>query len=163
MQLLNPEKASQYMDRVRGETERSAVLAMHLAWLDHSSPMARAERVEPMTPLDLLILYQAAVATVQDGPTPIPQTVELSPGDRVINQQQATQRLLSVADEEVRQLASTFARHVIALSSTATSAQDLDFYVALFLKCIADKRVIGNIASGAIAQNSAQLADPDLW
>ena len=163
MQLLNPEKASQYIDAVEGERQRSAVLALHLAWLDHSSPLGRAERIEPKTPLDLLILYQAAAATFQDWPPPAPPRGELAPGGRVINQEQAIQRLLSIADEEVRLLASLFARHVIALSATATGEQDLGYCVELFLKCIGDARVIESIASGAISKNSAQLSDPDLW
>src|SRR5947209_5228600 len=102
MHVLNPEKASGYMDTVQGERQRSAVLAIHLIWLDHSSPLSHAVRIEPATPLDLLILYQAAVATFQDWPPPMPQRVELPAGGRVINQQEATQRLLSVVDEEIR-------------------------------------------------------------
>jgi hypothetical protein len=163
MQVLNPEKASQYMDIVQGERQRSAVLAIHLAWLDHSSPLGRAERIEPKAPLDLLLLYQAAAATFRDWPLPPAQGGAHPPGGRVINRQQATERLLAVVDEDSRRLASLFAGHVIALSSTATSEQDLDYYVELFLKCIGDKRVIGAIASGAISKNSSQVSDPDLW
>jgi hypothetical protein len=163
MQVLNPEKASQYMDTVQGERQRSAVLAIHLAWLDHSSQLGRGERIEPKIPLDLLLLYQAAAATFRDWPLPLGRGDELPPGGRVINRQQATQRLLAVVDEDSRRLASLFAGHVIALSSSATSEQDLDYYVELFLKCIGDKRVIGGITNGAISRNSAQLSDPDLW
>jgi hypothetical protein len=163
MQLLNPDKASHYMDTIRDQRQRSAVLAIHLTWLDHSSPHCCGERIEPKTPLDMLILYQAAAATFQDWPPLMPPSTEQAPGSRIINQQQATERLLSVEDEEIRLLANIFAHHVIALSSTATNEQDLDYYVQLFLKCIQDKRVIDNIASGAISEHSAQLSDSDLW
>ncbi len=163
MQLLNPDKASQYMDTVQDKRQRSAILAVHLAWLDHSSPSCRGKCIEPNTPLDLLILYQAAAATFQNWPPHLPPKAEQAPSDRVINQQQATERLLSVADKETRLLADVFAHHVIALSSTASNKQDLDYYVQLFLKCIRDKRVIDNIAGGAISEHSAQLSDPDLW
>jgi hypothetical protein len=163
MQLLNPDKASQYMDTVHDQRQRSAVLAVHLTWLDHSSPRCRGECIEPKTPLDLLILYQAAAATFQNWPPHMPSRAEQASSDRVINQQKATERLPSVADEDIRLLASVFAHHVIALSSTATRDQDLDYYVQLFLKCIQDKRVIDNITSGAISEHSIQLSDPDLW
>lgn len=160
---LNSEKASHYMDSIQDKRQRSAVLAIHLAWLDHSSSACRSECIKPTTPLDLLILYQAAAATFQDWPPHMPLEVEHASSGHVINQQQANVRLMSVADEEIRLLASIFAGHVIALSSTATSEQDLDYYVRLFLKCICDKSVIRNIASGAISEQSAQLSDPDLW
>ncbi|HEY7325999.1 MAG TPA: hypothetical protein VH592_00055 [Gemmataceae bacterium] len=163
IQSFNSDKASHYMDAVQDKRQRSAVLAIHLAWLDHFASACTSECIEPTIPLDLLILYQAAAATFQDWPphTP-PQTGHASSG-HVINQQQANARILSAADEEIRLLASIFAHQVIALSSTATSEQDLDYYVQLFLKCVCDKSVIRNIASGAISEHSAQLCDPDLW
>jgi hypothetical protein len=163
MQLLNSEKASDYIDAVQGERPRSAVLALHLTWLDHSSSRCRLQRIEPAAPLDLLTLYQAAAATFEDWPPPPPPSLELPPGGRVINRQQASQRIHSVADEETRRLARLFAGHVVALSSSATSAQDLDYAVELFLKCIEEKEVVAHIVSGAISRNSAQLVDPDLW
>lgn len=163
IQLLNPDKASHYMDMLQDQRQRSAVLAIHLTWLDHSSPRCRGDRIEPETPLDLLILYQAAAATFRDWPPLMPPNAEHASGSHIINWQQATERLLSVADEKTRLLASVFARHVSALSSTAASEQDLDYYVQLFLKCIRDESVIRNIASGAISERSAQLSDPDLW
>jgi hypothetical protein len=162
MQLLNPEKASQYMDTVRGERPRSAVLAIHLTWLDHSSPLGCGERIESKTPLDLLILYEAVAATFQDGPGRLP-CAGLPPGGRVVNRRQAAERLSSVEDEETRLLGSAFLCHVIGLSDAAASEQDLDCHLELFLKCIQDKRVIGNIRSGAIGRESDRLSDPDLW
>jgi hypothetical protein len=163
MQLLNPDKASHYLDTITGDRQRSAVLAIHLAWLEHSSPLRQKARLDPAAPLDLLVLYQAAAATFQHWPPPAPQGTDLPPGGRVSNRQEASQRLLATADEESRLLASNFARHVIALSATATDEQDLDYHVGLFLDCIADQRVIDSIASGTISKNSAQLSDPDLW
>lgn len=163
MQLLNSGNASHYMDTVQDQRQHSAVLAIHLTWLDHFSPRCQSRCVEPKTPLDLLILYQAAAATFQDWPPHLPLKAEQASSSRVINQEQATERLLAVADEDIRLLANIFVRHVIALASTSASEQDLDYYVQLFLKCICDKSVIHNIASGGISKQSAQLSDPDLW
>jgi len=162
MQVLNPDKASHYIDTLRGERQRSAVLALHLTWLDHSSSPARAGTFEPQAPLDMLLLCEAAAATFQDGPAP-PPPEGLPAGGRVINREQAAERLSSVADEETRLYATAFASHVIALSSAAASEQDLDYYLELFLTCIRDKKVIGNILSGAISRNSDRLSDPDFW
>ncbi|HYT87689.1 MAG TPA: hypothetical protein VEL76_03120 [Gemmataceae bacterium] len=162
MQILNPEKASQFMDTVQGERQRSAVLAIHLAWLDHSSSLSCGERIEPKAPLDLPILYQATAATFEEQPAPLPAE-ELPPGGRVMNRQQAAERLSSLPDAGTRLLATAFAYQVIGLSTAAGSEQDLDYYLQLFLKCITDTRVIGNIVSGAIARHSDQLSDPDLW
>src|SRR5437763_13693759 len=105
MHVLNPEKASDYIDTVAGERQRSAVLAIHLTWLDHASPLSRAARIEPGTPLDLLILYQAAASTFQDWPPSAKQSLDGLPAGPVINRQQAFQRLLSVPDEGIRVLA----------------------------------------------------------
>jgi hypothetical protein len=163
IQSLNSDKASHYMDAVEDQRQRSAVLAIHSVWLDHSSSACRREWIKPTTPLDLLILYQAAAATFQDWPPHMPSETEHASSSHVINYQQANARILSVTDEETRLLASIFAHHVIALSSTTASEQDLDYYVRLFLKCVCDKRVIRNIANGAISEHSAQLCDPDLW
>ncbi len=161
MQVLNPDKASHYIDTLRDERQRSVVLALHRTWLDHSSSLTRAGRFEPQAPLDMLLLYEAAAATFQDGPAPAPPE-GLPSGGRVINRRQAAERLSSVADEETRLYATAFASHVIALSSVAAE-QDLDYHVELFLTCIRDKKVIGNILSGAISRNSDQLSDPDFW
>jgi hypothetical protein len=162
MQVVNPERALQYLDAVQGERARGAVLAIHMAWLDHSSSLGRAERIESQTPLDMLILYEAAATTFQEGPAPA-SADGLPPGGRVMNRRQAGERLSSVADEEIRRLAGAFAAHVIALSSATSSEQDLDYYVALFLECVRDKRVIDAIMSGAISRSSDRLSDPDLW
>ncbi|HWG44620.1 MAG TPA: hypothetical protein VN688_17720 [Gemmataceae bacterium] len=163
MQLLNPEKASRFLDTVQGERARSAVLAIHLAWLESSSPLAHSERIEAKTPLDLLILYQAVAATFQNEVPPPMSEEELPLGGRILNRQQAAERLAHLADEETRLLAKTFARHVIALSSAAASEQDLDYHVELFLECIRDKSVIDNITSGAISKSSDRLSASDLW
>jgi hypothetical protein len=162
MQVVNPERASQYLDAVQGERARGAVLAIHLAWLDHSSSLGRAAPIEPQTPLDLLVLYEAAATTFQESPPPTPAE-GLPPGGRVINRRQAGERLSSVSDEEIRRLAGAFAGHVIALSSAASNEQDLDYYIALFLACVRDKRVIDAIMSGAVGRSSDRLSDPDLW
>jgi hypothetical protein len=162
MQLLNPEKASPFLDAMEGERQRSAALAIHLVWLQHSSPLGGAERIEPKTPLDLTILYQAAAATFQEQPAPLSPTA-LPPGGQVMNRQQAVKRLLSLPEGEIRLLATAFAGHVINFSAAAESAQDLDYCLQLFLKCACDTNVIDSIRSGAISRDSDRLSDPDLW
>jgi hypothetical protein len=162
MRLLNPDKAAEFMDSVQGMRQRSAVLAIHLTWLDHSSPLAREKRIDPKTPLDLTILYAAAAATFQDWPPPTPPE-ELGPVGRVMNHERAAQRLASLPDDETRLLATAFACHVIRLSAAAETEQDLDYYLQLFMKCIGNATMIENIMSGAVSRNSEDLADPDLW
>ncbi len=162
MQLLNPEKALKYMDALRGERGRSAVLAIHLTWLEYSSPQAVGKRIESTTPLDLLLLYEAVAATFQDGKELAP-CAKLPSGGRVVNRRQAAARLSAVEDEETRNLASSFLCHVIGLSDAVVSEQDLDCHLALFLQCIKDKKVIDNIRSGAVARESERLSDPDFW
>jgi hypothetical protein len=162
MHLLNPQKASQFINTVQGERQRSAVIAIHLAWLDHSPPLGRAELLEPKTPLDLSIVYQAAAATFSERPAPVsPQDLPL--GGRVMNRQRTAKKLASLPDGEPRHLATTFLSHVINLSAAAESEQDLDYYLELFLRCISDTRVIDNIWSGEISRGSDRLSDPDMW
>jgi hypothetical protein len=161
--VLNPAQASEYMDSLRNERQRSAVLAIHLAWLDHSPPPARGERLEPETPLDMLILYQAAAKTFSDWPPRRP-TNGLPVGGRVTNREQALRRIQAIEDEETRLVATVFARHVIDLSKAAEEEQDLNYFVELFLRTVEDHRVIENIVSGEISRHSDKIAaDPDYW
>ena len=88
---------------------------------------------------------------------------ERSQGGRVINREQAKQRLLSITDPQVAGLATRFANRVIALSDAATAPQDLNYYIELFLRSIQDKQVIEGIVSGSISRHSKQIADPDFW
>jgi hypothetical protein len=162
MELLHPELASPLLDTIPEGRQRSAALAIHLAWLEHSSEMNRGKRIVPETPLDLAILYQAAAYTFEAWP-PVPEPLELSVPNRVINLQRAVERLDSIPDVEMRTLTTHFANRVIALSIQASLEQDLDYYIQLFLNCIRNEAVIANIASSAISKHSAELTNPDLW
>jgi len=163
MQAINDNKAVQFLESLLEERPRSAVIAMHIAWLRNSPGGYVSTADDAGVPLDLEILYKAAAATFQDWPLPASWSMALPPGGRILNREKAIERLRSLADEENHLLASIFAGHVITMSSTATADQDLDYYVELFLNCIRDKHVINNIVSGAISRNSDQLADPDFW
>src|SRR5213592_2427497 len=116
MQVLNAGKSSEYFDSLVDEREDSAVSAIHGAWLEHSSSLGRLEHLEPTSPLDMLVLYQAAAATFQDWTPGMSHHEDLSQGGRVINREQAKQRLLSITDPQVAGLATRFANRVIALS-----------------------------------------------
>jgi hypothetical protein len=163
MHILNADKSSEYFDSVKDEREDSAVRVIHWAWLEHSSTLGRLEHLEPTSPLDMLVLYQAAAATFRDCPPGVADHEELSPDGRVVNWQQGKQRLESVLDPELAALATRFANQVIAFSETAAADQDLNYYVELFLRCVQDKRVLDGIMNGSISRESKQLTDSNLW
>jgi hypothetical protein len=161
--VLNADKSSEYFDSLVDEREDSAVSVIHGAWLEHSSSLGRLEHLEPVSPLDMLILYQAAAATFRGWVPGTSPGEELSHGGRIINREQAEQRLLSIADSELAALAIRFANRVTALSDAAAAEQDLNYYVELFLRSMQDKRVIDGIVDGSISRHSQQLSDPDFW
>jgi len=163
MQVLNAGKSSEYFDSLKDDREDSAVRVIHWAWLEHSSTLGRLEHLEPISPLDMLVLYQAAAATFSAWSPGRSRREELSPGHRVLNWEQAKQRLESISDSELAALVSRFANQVIALSNSAATEQDLNYYVALFLRGVQDKRTIAGIVSGSISRDSKQLTDLDLW
>lgn len=163
MQVLNADKSSKYFDSLVDEREDSAVSVIHGAWLEHSSSLGRLEHLEPMSPLDMLILYKAAAATFRDWAPSTSPREELSRGGRIINREQAEQRLLSITDPEVAALTTRFANRVTALSDAAAAEQDLNYYVELFLRSVQDKQVIDGIMDGSISRHSQQLSDPDFW
>ena len=163
MHVLNAGKSSEYFDSLVDGREDSAVSVIHGAWLEHSSSLGRREHLEPTSPLDMLVLYQAAAATFRDWTPGTSHPEPLSQVGRIVNREQAQQRLLSLADPELARLATRFANRVITLSELAEAAQDLDFYVELFLRSVQDTRVIEGILSGTISKHSKQLADPDFW
>jgi len=163
MQVLNADKSSEYFDSVKDEREDSAVRVIHWAWLEHSSTRARLEHLEATSPLDMLVLYHAAAATFRDWNCGMTRHEELAQGGRVVNREQAQQRLASIPDAETTALATKFANQVIALSDRAAAEQDLNYYVELFLRSVKDKRVIDGIVSGSISKESKQLTDLDLW
>src|SRR5438552_8898155 len=107
-----------------------------------------------MSPLDILVLYQAAAATFCDWAPGTSHEEELSEDGHVMNRQQAKQRLLSIADPELAALATKFANRVITLAGNAAAEQDLNYYLELFLRSLNDKRVIDGIVSGSISRHS---------
>src|SRR5437870_1860932 len=134
MQVHNAGPSSAYFDSLMDEREDSAVRVIHWAWLEHSSTLGRLEHLEPASPLDMLVLYQAAAATFRDWTPGRSCHEELSEGGRVSNREQAIQRLQLVTDQELAALATRFANQVIALSDHAAAEQDLSYYVELFLR-----------------------------
>jgi len=163
MHVHNPGPSRKYFDSLVDEREDSAVRVIHGAWVEHTAPLGRREHLESLSPLDLLVLYQAAAATFRDWAPGTSHPEELSPGGRVINREQARQRLRSLTDPELAALATRFANRAITYSDQATAEQDLDYYVDLFLRSLQDKRVIDGILSGSISRRSRQLLDPDFW
>jgi hypothetical protein len=163
MRVLNAAKSSEYFDSAKDKREDSAVRAVHWAWLEHSSTVGRLEHFEPTSPLDMLLLYQAAAATFRDWPRGVSHREELSADGRVINREQAKQRLETIRDPEIVDLVTRFANQVIALSGTAAAEQDLNYYVELFLRCAQDKRIVDGILNGSISMHSKQLTDLNLW
>jgi hypothetical protein len=111
----------------------------------------------------MLVLCQAAAATFRDCTPSRSHHEELSQGGRVINREQAEQRLLAIADSQLAALATRFVNRVNAFSEAAAAPQDLSYFVELFLRAVQDKRVIEGIVSGSISRHSRQLTDPDFW
>ncbi len=157
-------EASLFFDNVRESRQRSAVLVIHLAWLDNSSSSV-ADTVLPDTPLDMLILYQAAAATFANWPLPEQsEATSIPPESRIVNREQAIDRLQSVADPLIARVASQFASNAATLSNEAANPQDIDYFVKLFLYGINnDPLIMDSIISGQIARSSNRLSDPDSW
>jgi hypothetical protein len=163
MHVLNAEKSAESQDSLVDEREDSAVSVIHGAWLEHTSSLGRSEHLEPASPLDMLVLYRAAAETIRDWSPDNSPEEELSQGGRVINRDQAERVLRSVADRPLAVLTTRFANRVIALSEAAADAQDLNYYVELFLHAVRDERAIEGIVSGSISRHSKRLRDPDFW
>jgi hypothetical protein len=164
MQVLNAGKSSEYFDSVKDDREDSAVRVVHWAWLEHSSTLGRLDHLEPSSPLDMLILYQAAAATFRDWKLGAPACCrELSHGGRVINREQAKHRLDSIPNSETSALATMFANQVISLSDNAATEQDINYFVELFLRCVEDKQIFESIMNGSISRDSKHLTDINTW
>lgn len=163
MHVQNPGPAREYFDSLLNEREDSAVRVIHGAWVEHTAPLGRLEHLKPISPLDMLVLYQAAASTFRDWAPGRSHKEDLSLGGRVLNREQARQRLVSLEDPELAALATRFANRVIAYSEKAADEQDLNYYLELFLRSFHDKRAIDGIVSGSISRRSKQLSDPDFW
>jgi hypothetical protein len=163
MHVLNAGKSSEYFDSLVDEREDGAVSVINGAWLEHSSSIGRLDRLDSSSPLDMLVLYQAAAETFRDLTLEKSNHEKLSQRGRIINREQAEKNLRSLADPQLAALATRFANRVIDLSESATDAQDLNYYVQLFLRSVQDKGVIEGIVSGSISRHSKRLVNPDLW
>jgi hypothetical protein len=163
-QATNSLEAADYLDRLKQERPASAGIAIHMAWLEHSSSFEffKGERLLPETPVDMMVLYKAAAAAFESWPFAVGNR-ELPTSGRVMNRKQAEQRLRSVADPEQATLAFLFLSNVIRMSIYSSHEQDLCYFLELFLRCIKPEGVIERIASGEIKRREAQLADPDYW
>ena len=161
MEVLRSVDASAYLDGLRDDRERSAVLAIHLTWLDHCSTLATNPKVVSNTPFDMFLLYRAAANAFRE---PISgSSVLLVPGGgNVVNRDEAVRRLSEIDNSQQAQYASRYLGEVIKLSDEASCEQDLLFFLNLFLLCF-KRFAIDSITSGEISKASRQLADPDFW
>lgn len=163
-QAVHSLEGAAYLDHLEDQRLASAGIAIHMAWLEHSSSLEfyKAKRLLPDTPVDMLLLYQAAAATFEAWP-PTLAPRELPPGGQVMNRQQAEQRLGSLSDPQQATLAVLFLGNVIRLSTNSTCEQDLSYLLELFLRCIQQEGVVDRIVHGDIKRREDQLADPDYW
>ena len=163
MTILNARESSDFFDSLIDDREHSAVIAIHNAWLEHSSAFRRSETLNPDSPLDMLVLYKSAAATFSADVTDTHCRKTLADGGRVLNRSQEQTTLEAITDPEVLRLSLRFGNEVIALSETSAQYQDLEYYVDLFAMSMQDKRTINSILSGAMSRYSRRLSDPNTW
>jgi hypothetical protein len=163
MDVLNAEASARYMDSLVDEREDSAVSVIHGAWLEHSSSLRLGHHLEPRSPLDMLVLYQAAAETFRDWSPDHSPDLALAQGGRVINRDQAERVLRSLLDQDLAALAVRFVNRAIALSASSSAPQDLSYYLELFLDSVQDKGVVEAIMSGSISSDAKRLTDPNFW
>ena len=162
MEVLRASEASAYLDGIRDDVERSAVLAIHLTWLDNCSSLAKTDRLAPDTPIDMLLMYRAAANTFREPLAGVSGHSLVSDSGKVVNRDEATQRLASVTNTQKAQYSQRFLGEIIKLSNEASCEQDLLFFLKLYLLCL-DRCTIDSITSGEISKASRLLADPDFW
>lgn len=161
MDVLNAHEAYAYVDGLTDDRERSATLAVHLAYMDHCSSRTSTDRMVADAPVDLDLLFRAAVATFRDvqiGEARWPAT----PIGRVINHEQAERRLSAISNERTLVLASRFVSEVTWLADGSPCEQDLLFLLDLFLITL-QRATPESIESGEISRASRRLEDPDYW
>jgi hypothetical protein len=162
MELLNIQEAYTYLDGLTDDRERSAALAIHLAFMRHCSSPAEVDQMTADAPLDLLLLYRAAVAAFREPPVAGAQE-HLSTAGKVINRGPAQQRLEAITDEQMLRPALRFVAEVISHSADSPCEQDLLFFLDLFLLTIG-RCSVEAIESGEISRASRRLLeDPDYW
>lgn len=147
--FTNQRLAWQYLENLRDDRELSAALAIHFAWMRHSSPFARAEFLQPIGPVDLLVLYRAMVATFNDFPSePPPIPME----GNVFNRDIAEIKLRQVQNEQIVRLALCFLGYLSSLSERASEPQDLEYALDIFLRAVQSESVVEGIVTGALSQ-----------
>jgi len=156
---LISEGAEDFLEGLEDDRQLSAALAIHMAWLRYSSPIAKGERWVPATPVDMRLLYRAAAATFEEWP-PRRQALELPHDGRVLHRDEAERRIRSLADEKITNLAIRFARKAIAFSVEASVEQDLDYLVELCLRAIQDSSLEA-IVTGAVSKREKIPVDLD--
>ena len=129
--------------------------------MDHCSSLAKSDRMAADTPLDMLLLYRAAVAAFRDPPVgearePLPTT------GQVVNREQARRRLATISEGRLLRLALRFVDAVMRQSDDSPCQQDLLFLLDLFLTAV-ERCTPEIIESGEISRASGRLEDPDYW
>jgi hypothetical protein len=160
MNVLRAAEASAYLDALEGERERSAALAIHLAWLDTCSSRCGREQWAAAAPPDMLILYRAVAEAFASDQAVVPDMVPPR-GARTLRAEEAFERLRAIPAPE-DQYARRFVANVVRLSQDATSAQDLVFFLELFMFCV-NRCHISAILNGSISLDSRRLDAPDGW
>jgi hypothetical protein len=113
------------------------------------------------TPLDMLLLYRAAVAAFRD--PPVGEAEELLPTTaQVVNGEPAWRRLTTISDGRLLRLALRFVDAVIRQSKDSPCEHDLLFLLDLFLTAV-ERCTPEMIESGEISRASGRLEDPDYW
>jgi hypothetical protein len=130
--VLISEEAERFFNETGDSRQLSAALALHMTWLSHSSRIGRGEQLVSKSPVDMLLLYRAGAATFQKWP-PDQEVAPLPQGGQILNRDLAEKRILSLEDGRVAKLAAIFAQHVVVLSASTSTPQDLEYLVELFL------------------------------
>ena len=161
MDVLNAQEAYTYLDGLTDDRDRSAALAIHLSYMDYCSSLAKEGRMAAETPLDMALLYRAAVAAFHGPPIgeargPLPST------GRVVNRDQVQRRLATVSEGRLLRLASRFMDAAIRQSDDSPCDQDLLFLLDLFLMALR-RATPKMIESGEISEASRRLEDTDYW
>lgn len=163
-QAINSLEGAAYLDNIQGDRAASAGIAIHMAWLEHSSSFEfyKSERLLPDTPVDMLLLYKAMAATFEHWP-PAVEGCKHTSGGQVMNCRKAEELMQSLSDPKHTILATLFVSNVIRFSTETLCEQDLSYLLNLFLRCIQQDGMIERIVSGEIKKMESQLADPDYW
>lgn len=161
MDLVNIQEAYDYSDGLTDDRERSAAIVIHISYMERCTSRAGAARMAAETPLDLLLLYRAAVAAFLD--SPIGEAGgPLAAAGRVVNRDAAQRRLATISDPRLLHRAGRLVDAVITQSRDSPCEQDLFFILDLFLATFVGP-TFDAVESGEAGRASRQLKDPDYW